>query len=364
MTAITGTPDLATFGYGTLARLITDSAATRARMDRLTAQESSGLVSDSYAGLGTGISVSLALQPALAQQTTWKANIDAATGPMQAAQTALSQINAIATDFYARTNNLNGLNASTIDSVAASARDAMKQVAGLLNTRFGDLYVFAGKDSRTAPVPDPAGIATSGFANAITASVQALDVDGTDATTQATLSTGASNDPALSPFSVYLSNPAGTLANERAMVEVADNRMVPTGILASANSDTISLGTSTTGSYMRDILRALATLGALGSAQADSPNLAGLVADTRASLGGAISAMGQDAGVLGDRQKALADTGSRLDEQSVALQAQLAGAQQVDMASTLSQLTQTQTQLQASYQLIAAMQGMSLVKYL
>jgi hypothetical protein len=34
------------------------------------------------------------------------------------------------------------------------------------------------------------------------------------------------------------------------------------------------------------------------------------------------------------------------------------------MAQTLSALTQTQTQLQASYQLIAGVQAMSLVKFL
>jgi flagellar hook-associated protein 3 FlgL len=47
-----------------------------------------------------------------------------------------------------------------------------------------------------------------------------------------------------------------------------------------------------------------------------------------------------------------------------ALQSQLPDAQDVDMASTLSQLTQTQTQLQASYHLIADSQSLSLVSYL
>lgn len=365
MTTVSSVPaDFAASGGGTLGRLVADSAATRARLDRLSAQASTGRIADNYAGLGAGAAVSLTLQPALARHAAWKSNIDAAAGPMAATQTALSQISAIAADFYARTNTLNGLDAGAIDGVASAARNALQQVAGLLDSRYGDVYVFAGKDSRTPPIADPAAIGSSGFAAAITAAVQSLDVVGAGAATALTLATAASNTPPETPFSTYLSQPAGALAGERATVQVGDDSTVATGILASANGDAVSGGSSTTGSYMRDVMRALATLGALGSAQSNSPNLGSLVADTRASLGGAISAMGQDAGSLGDRQKALIDTRSRLDETSVALQTQLAGAEQVDMASTLSQLTQIQTQLQASYQLIAAVQGMSLAKYL
>jgi flagellar hook-associated protein 3 FlgL len=135
-------------------------------------------------------------------------------------------------------------------------------------------------------------------------------------------------------------------------------------MLASANGDIASTGASTTGSYTRDIMRSLAVLGALSSSQIADPGFAAVVADTRISLGGAITALNADAGVMGDRQAALTRTQSGLADLGTALQAQLANAQQVDMAQTLSALTQTQTQLQASYQLIAGLQAMSLVKFL
>jgi flagellar hook-associated protein 3 FlgL len=53
-----------------------------------------------------------------------------------------------------------------------------------------------------------------------------------------------------------------------------------------------------------------------------------------------------------------------LSDTSTALTGQLSTAQDVDMAATLSNLTLTQTQLQESYQLIAAASGMSLAKFL
>jgi flagellar hook-associated protein 3 FlgL len=115
---------------------------------------------------------------------------------------------------------------------------------------------------------------------------------------------------------------------------------------------------------MRDVLRALATIGSLSSAQASDPGFASLVQDTRASLSGGVAAMAQDAGVMGNVQSSLTATQSRLADTQVALTGQVSSAEEVDMAATLSRLTQVQTQMQASYQLIASLNSLSLVKYL
>lgn len=353
-----------TGSYGLMAQLLADNSVVRARLDTLTGQASSGLVSDSFAGLGAGTPAALALQPALAHTQAWQANIDAASGRMQVAQSALTQISQIASDFYAQTNNLNGLNAGNVDSIAASARDALRQVGGLLDTKYGDVYVFAGQDSGNPPVPNPDALDSSGFASAIASAVQNLSVAGAASTIASTLATASSNAAGTSPFSTALSQPAATLAGQRPTVQTGDASFTPTGILASANADVASAGSSTTGSYSRDILRALATLGSLSSSQVNDAGFSTLVADTRTSLGGAITALNQDAGVMGDRQASLATLRGHLDDVNTALQARLSSAQEVDMAKTLSDLSQTQTQLQASYQLIAGLQSLSLVKFL
>jgi flagellar hook-associated protein 3 FlgL len=139
---------------------------------------------------------------------------------------------------------------------------------------------------------------------------------------------------------------------------------VPTGLLASANSDATSNGTSTTGSYMRDLMRSLATLGSLSSSQVSDPNFGAIVQDTATSLNGVVTAMATDVGVLGDRQTALANTQTQLADTATALSSQVSDAQDADMAATLSKLTATQTQLQESYRLITAASSLSLVNFL
>ncbi len=86
--------------------------------------------------------------------------------------------------------------------------------------------------------------------------------------------------------------------------------------------------------------------------------------DTRTSLQGAITAMAGDAGVLGDRQTALTATQTGLADTQTALTTQVGSAQDANMAQTLSNITLVQTQLQASYQMIAGLSSLSLAKIL
>jgi len=358
------TPIGGTVLFGTLGRMVADAAGTRAELDRLTRQAASGRLADTYAGLGTAAPTVLDLRPAIAAQETWQRNIDAAVGRMQVAQSALDRIGAIAADFQAKLSSLNGTNVAAIDSVAANARGALREVAGLLNSTAGGVYVFAGQDSANAPVPNPDGILASGFFTQISATVAGLAGVGASATTVATLAIATSNSPGTSPFSAFLSQPAANLQGQGATAAVGVERREATGVLASANGFVNSIGGSSTGSYMRDVLRALATLGSLSSSQESVVGFHDLVQDTRDSLRSAVSALAADQGVLGDTQAHLQDMRARMGSVVTALTGQVSNAEDVDMAATLSRLSLVQAQLQSSYQMIAGLQSLSLARFL
>ena len=360
-------------GNATLSRLILDNAATRHRLDTLTDQVSTGLVADNYAGLGTGAPVSLASAAAdrqsadLAEQRGCRDRSHGG-GAVGADADPVDRRH-----FYAQLATVQGVNASAVDSIAASARDALGQVASALDTQDGGVYVFAGQDTANPPVhPDhiawlPTSLRTSRPRSAELAGNAA-------ATAQATYD--IANVGGTSPFSAYLSQPYAVLQANLPVVQVGQNQTEPVGIPASANGlipdlpnavppSTIPGGPpASTGSYMRDVLRALATIGSLSSTQASDPGFASLVQDTRISLMGGVAAMAQDAGVLGNVQSSLTATQSRLADTQIALTGQVSSAEEVDMASTLSRLSLVQTQMQASYQLIASLNSMSLVKFL
>jgi flagellar hook-associated protein 3 FlgL len=165
-----------------------------------------------------------------------------------------------------------------------------------------------------------------------------------------------------------MSQPAATLQAEAPVVQVGQGQIVQVGLLASANSSTVtSTGVSTgtsTGSYMRDLMSALATIGSLSSSQVGDAGFQGLVQSTSTTLQGVVTAMGSDAGVLGNTQTTLTASQAQMADTVTALTTQVGAVQNVDMAKTMSDLTLVQTQLQASYQMIAGMSALSLVKFL
>ncbi len=345
--------------------LLQDSAAVRQQLDTLLQQAGSGYVADTFAGLGSGAAATaLAVAPQIAATQTSQSDINAATAQMQVAQTALSQISSIASTFYADTNNLNGLDPSQVDSTASDAQQALQQVGGLLDSTDGGLYVFGGQDSANPPVPNAQNILSSGFFTQIQSTVAGLAGSGASAVIAGTLAVAGSNAAGTSPFSAAMSQPASVLQAQRPSVAAGAGQIVPIGIPASANGFIASTGSSTTGSYTRDILRALATLGSLNSSQVNDAGFAAVVQDVHISLGDALTALNQDAGALGTTQTNLQAEQTTLGQTTTALQTQLSGVQDADMTSTLAQLSQTQTRLQASYQLLSSLQSLSLAKFL
>ena len=342
--------------YGPLGQAIQGSSLVKARMNTLTAQAASGYVADSYAGLGAGAQTPLDLQPQITDLHAQQSAIDSVTGRMNVTQTALTQINALVTGIRSQLASLNNVTPSQIDNVALSARSALQQVAGLLNSADGSVYVFAGTDSANPPVPAAAAIASSPFYTQIGAAVAGLATNGAAATEAATLSVAVSNAAGTTPF-------AGS-PGHAPVLQLGPGTPVQVGVLANANTLVTSGGTSTTGSYMRDILRSLATVANLSSGQANNAGFAALVQGTGASLSGAIAAMGVETGALGDIQSSLAAQKTQASDMGAALTAQVSSVQDVDMAKTLSDLSQVQTQLSASYKLISEMKSLSLVSFL
>lgn len=347
---------------GLLGTLVARGLDLRQRLDRLNTQAATGRVAQNFAGLGGGAAVTLDLRPRLAALERWQTNIDAAATRMAVARNALGGIETIAADLRSRLASLNGVNPQAVDAIAADARAALSQVGDLLNSQVGSTYVFAGEDTANPPVPDPDLITSSGFYLQIEAAVSNLGINGAANTAAATLSIASSNIAGTSPFSASLSQPAISLAAPT--VEVGPGQRIRTGVLASANSAVQSQGSSTTGSHMRDLMRALATIGSLTSAQVNDPEFAGLVSDTRTSLTGSIDAMAADVGAFGDTEATLATIRTQLSQTGIALTAQVSGIEDVDMARTLSHLSQVESQLQLSFQMIAGANNLSLMNFL
>jgi flagellin-like hook-associated protein FlgL len=89
-----------------------------------------------------------------------------------------------------------------------------------------------------------------------------------------------------------------------------------------------------------------------------------LVQNTIATLNGAVSAINTDIGALGDRQDQFTSTQTAENDTATALKSQISSVQDADLTQVATQLSDAQTQLQASYQLISNLTTLSLAKFL
>jgi len=312
--------------YGLLLRLADDGATVRKQLAQVQEQAATGRVSDTYAGLGVQARTSLDLRPTIAHQAVWQSNIDSAAARLDVTQSSLKAISQIASDFYAKTNSINDLGVSQVTDIAGAAKAALQQVAQLLNSKSGDIYVFAGQDTANPPVPNtnPAALSAALLATPTTTA----------------------------PFS-------STLGTAVPQVEVAEGQRMQVGVLANANTLAVS-SPPTSGSYMRDVMTSLATLANL----TPGPTAQATAQTVRTQLSGAITAMSSETGALGNIQNTLTQRKTALSETSTALSAQLSSVEDVDVAAALTQASSLQTQLQASYQIIAASRQLTLASFL
>ena len=357
---MSGTNGLGALGpsnYGLLGQLITDNQQVQNRLTQLTTQSASGYISNDFGGLGSGAAPALDLTAETSANTNLISGIQASNGALGVTQTAMQQIGSIASSFLSQ---LDGPGASNVSLLSANAQAAMTQLGQLLDTQNGNSYVFAGQDAANPPVPNPSNLPTSGLATQIQAAVSGLATNGVATTMTTIQSVASSNTAGTTPFSANLS--AGVVPTSTTVIGA--NETVPTGILATTNLSGPSTAPYTTGSATRDLLASLATIAALPSTTANTTAYNGLVSAVRGLLQGVVTTNSNDQGILGIQQNQIQAAGSLLTDTNTALQTQLTSLENVNMAATISNLNQAQTQLQASYRLIANTSSLSLASYI
>lgn len=339
-------------GGGLLAQLVADSAAASKQVDTLTRQASSGQVADTYGGLGRLARVSLDLRPQIAQAQAWTTNIDAAGTRLDATQSVLKQLGDIASTFASVGLGVGVQQSQSLGAVAAQAKVALTQVEGLLNTQVGGAYLLSGTDSGT---PAMAAGQLDGFAASVAAQVGAMTTGGAAATAAGTLA-GAGGWP-------FMYGAASAAATPPvATTETGAGQTVPLGVVAWQSVPAAPAGS--TGSYVRDLLGGLAALAAIDTSAADPATIQDLGTRVATLLQGAGTAITTDAARLGAVQSELTTRKTALGDTTTALTAQVSSVEDADMAATSTALAQVQTQLEASYKLIATQRDLSLTNYL
>lgn len=340
-----------------------------ASLDRLNAQEtalqastSSGVTADSYAGLGSTRYQALSLQPEITSIAAWQQNVSVAQTSLSVTQTALARIATIATNLQTSLTSLQTDHSTTSVGVAVTqAKQALSELASLANTQNGDSYVFAGTQQGVAPVTDPSNILTSSLVTSISASVAQVGTVGASAVETASLSAASDNTAGQSIFAASLSVDPTTAASQVKSTMVGSGDTIATGYVLTQGT---AASATSTGSPIRDLIRSLATVASLSSADASSTGFTSLVTDTARDVASTSTMLTQTQAQIGQTQDDLTSQSGSLSTLSDALNNQLTALKGSDPATLATQVSDIKAQLSASYSLIADMKGMTLASYL
>lgn len=333
-----------------------EQVVLRRSAELLGRQVSTGQRSTVFGDLGAEGRRAIDLGAEIGRRETYSNVLGRAMARGGAMQQALDRMEVIAREIAAETMRARTLGTPGADALAARARSALEEVAGLMNLRHGDEYVFAGSAIAVAPVLDGAGIATGAMATRIAAAVATLD-PANAGTVLAETADAAVQD---TPFSAFLEDPATGLVEAPRTLVAADGERVAYGVFANRDS-----AGEVAGSWGRELLRSLATVAAMTQATAaQGTGWQALLQGVEASLSGAARGLATEQAALGAAEARMGAVQDRHQDLLVALRTQLGEVQEVDLATAVTRLKEVEARLEASYQATALISRLSLADFL
>lgn len=336
---------------------------TQQEMNRLQAQVASGKKSDRYSGLREDARLSLSLrQTRMTTETFVQSNVITKTR-MEQTQLVYERIKDIANEV--RNATFPAMSPANISAeqgnaaLRAHASAALQEVLQLLNTQIDGFHLFAGRRTDAPPMIDPGAINVAGTPLA--------NVDAA-AGVSPLANVAASGDTVYDNIVLHLDGTAVGAVPGASPVRYYDGEYSATAeALIATRIDTnadITYGINGRDDSINAVVQALYALSVSALTPATDAGFRQLAGRAAADLQTGFDGLVEEIGELGVKQTQLQELTKRQENFLVTLDVQLGTVEDVDMATAISRLTFTQTSLQASYEMMAAMRELSLTNYI
>lgn len=336
---------------------------TQAEFNALQVQVSSGKKSDSYSGLGEGARLSLSLRQTKTSTETFIRSNAATDVRMQQMQTVMDRIKDLTNDM--KITAYSGVSSASTPAgqgnftIRTAARGTLAEIVQLLNSQVDGYYLFAGRSTDAPPMLDPGAVGTPGTPLGSAAALAAANPLGNTPGTGDALyediadhldGTTVGAVPGAVPVRYYVGEFSATTGSH--MVSRIDT------------STDVTYGVTGRDASLNKVTQALY---ALSVGVLDATNEMGYrqlarraVEDLEAGFQGIV----EQIGALGVVQTQLKEVTVRQQDFITTLDLQIGSVEDVDMSEALSKLGATQTELEASYRMLALMRELSITKYL
>ncbi len=296
--------------FGSIDQMVNAALRTQATMNNEQAEESSGLVSTDYGGLGSQAGQVVNLQVSIAQAQSFASAATAGYDRASTMSSALTSMSDLLTTFRSDLTAATSTDGSST-SLTETASQLLQQMASELNTQYEGEYVFAGSETGTEPVniSDPPYAAATANSSADTSYYQ-----GDDAVTS---------------------------------VRVSGQQVISYGITADNTA-------------FEQALRALNMVANASGSTVDSSTLTAASNLVTSAIDGLTNAQSK----LGSDMSAMESASSEQSDYQTFATTLADDLTNVNVAAVTAQITTYQTQLEASYAALSKIESLSLVSYL
>ena len=304
---------------------------------------------------GTYADIGLQLGGGTGQLLSLRSNVDSLNGYTQTnavVSTRLSATNTALTSMLSTAQSLSATLTSAqsvgtpTTGLAAIAQGALEGLTGQLNTSAGGQYVFGGIATDTAPIADSTATSNaveSAFQQYLTASNLGASTLTSDQMKSFLSSAG---------FTSLFSGSSWSSASPQTMTtEIAPGQTTATSV--SANQGTF-----------QTIAQAYTMLTEFTGDNMSADAKAAVVSSAATLVGTGIAGLTNVQAGVGVAQTAISQASTQISAQTTLLSSSASNLDSVDPYALSSQVTQLQTQLEASYSLTSRLQQLSLVNYL
>lgn len=315
--------------------------ALKGRLDQTQAQASSGKKSSSIADMGaTGAGNAVKARADMKRLDSYTENLNAAQGRIKVMDSAIASVTEDARTML--TTLRQQLQSSTPQTAILSnqAKALLSSITDKLNAQVNGKYVFAGNDLYSAPFASNAAL-TTGIGGQTAGWM-------TGAVSQATI-----------------------LANARATSGTAlgfGASLLTAGAVGFRASDNVNLDTTVLANNpgFADVLRGLAVV-----ANMPAPTTTGQTTTYWNAINAAITMLDEGSravdvvqGNLGNTAKQVSNLLVQHSETSTVLEQMVGDIEDVDLVEVSTRLQNLQTQMQASYSILASLKDLSLTNYI
>lgn len=326
-------------------------------------QASAGTVSDSISGLGSSAGESINLSSKLSEYSAYQGNISSVQSRLKMSSSALTQMTSSSQDMTSQVLGLMSTENSSesgTNIVSSAANNALSLLANTLNTKDGNGYIFSGNDTNTKPLSSTNDLMNSDLGKSIQNLVSGLTAsNASDIMKQAT---DLFSDSSKSVFSKSLSGTPQQSATLATSVVIGSNGQTttngPVATQGGAKTDT------STGSPIKDMMRDLMVASSLKGMSSNTPGYNELVKNLHSSMQQTSNELIDMNGTVGVQQNDLTKQQGIYATLTDMTKSQLSNNLDVDAAQVATKSNDLQTQLKASFMLIADMKNMTLANYI